>query len=159
MVTADVALQFERLAVRGDHRDLRLRIGSYRHSCDSYYLAIDESPTAARSLGANLARLLEQWSTQVDALKGTGGTAYLPYDFSDQCTAWLRVSSVDGRTAEVQAGWSSIEGWGIEPSNYVATAPEVTDFAPISNARIECALTDLTACFGSNRDALAASGQ
>ncbi|MFD6940291.1 hypothetical protein ACFWAP_29590 [Streptomyces goshikiensis] len=66
---------------------------------------------------------MAQWATQVEGLRRVGGTAYLPYDFSDQCTAWLRVSSRDGETVEVQAGWSLIEAWGIEPSNYLATGP------------------------------------
>ncbi|MFD4140305.1 hypothetical protein [Streptomyces sp. NPDC058572] len=156
-MTATVALKFERLAKKGDHSDLRMDIGAHRHACDSYYLVIDQS--ASRHLGANLARLLEQWMEQVDELRDAGGTAYLPYDFSDQCTAWLRVSSTDGRTAEVQAGWSLVEAWRIKPSNYRATAPEITDFDPIANAQIECSLDDLAACIAGNRDALAASGQ
>ncbi|MEJ8644534.1 hypothetical protein WKI68_30960 [Streptomyces sp. MS1.HAVA.3] len=157
-MAVDIALKFERVRTRGDHNDLRLTLGLYRHKCDSYYLAIDESPTAARQLGQNLARLLDQWFEQVDGLKVAGGVAYLPYDFSDQCTAWLRVSSGDGRTAEVQAGWSLIEAWGIAPSNYTATAPEVTDFDPIADARIECSLADLAATIAMNRTALAATG-
>ncbi|MCT4356294.1 hypothetical protein M5362_24510 [Streptomyces sp. Je 1-79] len=156
-MTIPVPLRFERLTKKGDHKDLWLRLGSYRHACDSYYLAIDESPTASRHLGASLARLLEQWKNQVDELKGTGGTAYLPYDFSDQCTAWLRVTSTDGSTAEVHAGWSLVEAWGIEPSNYAATAPEIKDFDPIANARIECSLEDLSQCIAMNAKAHAAS--
>ncbi|MDQ8706657.1 hypothetical protein RCO28_29905 [Streptomyces sp. LHD-70] len=157
-MTASVALRFERISPEGDHRDLRLHIGAHRHTCDSYYLAIDESPTAVQHLGSGLARLLDQWMEQVDELRGTGGIAYLPYDFSDQCTAWLRVSSADGGTADVQAGWSLVEGYGFDPSNYRATAPEITDFEPISNAQIACSLEDLSSCLVANRDALAATG-
>jgi hypothetical protein len=135
-----------------------LQIGTHRHRCDSYYLAIDESPTALRHLGASLARLLDQWIEQVDELRDAGGVAYLPYDFSDQCTAWLRVSSADGRTADIQAGWSLVEAWGIEPSNYRATAPAITDFDPIPSAQIECSLGDLSRCLVANQDALAATG-
>ncbi|MFJ2058038.1 hypothetical protein ACIOMM_19085 [Streptomyces sp. NPDC087908] len=152
-----VPLNFERLAKKGDHKDLRLHLGTYNHFCDSYYLVIDESPAASRRLGANLARLLEQWRNQVDELKGMGGTVYLPYDFSDQCTAWLRVTSADGHDAEVHAGWSLVEAWGIEPSNYVATSPEITDFEPIANARIACSLDDLSQCIAMNAEAHAAS--
>ncbi|WP_329117889.1 hypothetical protein [Streptomyces sp. NBC_01353] len=158
-MTTPVPLQFERLSKKGDHSDLRLSLGPYLHTCDSYYLVIDESPTASRRLGANLARLLEQWKDQVDELKGAGGTAYLPYDFSDQCTAWLRVTSTDGRDAEVHAGWSLVEAWGIEPSNYVATAPEITDFDPIANAQIACSLDDLSECIAMNAEAHATSRQ
>lgn len=155
---ADVALHFDRVSTRGDHNDLRLRIGSHQHTCDSYYLAIDESPTAPGGLGARLARLLEQWGAQVVKLKNGGGTVYLPYDFSDQCTAWLRVASADGQTIEIQAGWSLIEAWGIEPSNYLSTAPEVADFDPITNARTECSLAELAARIDANRATLAATG-
>ncbi|MGW2352790.1 hypothetical protein [Actinacidiphila glaucinigra] len=149
-MTTPVALRFERLAKKGAHNDLRLHIGGHRHTCDSYYLVLD-----SRHLGANLVRLLAQWIEQVDELKGTGGTAYLPYDFSDQCTAWLRVSSADGHTAAVQAGWSLVGAWGIEPSDYQATAPDITDFEPIANAQIECSLDDLATCIAINRDSFA----
>ncbi|MET9960969.1 hypothetical protein ABZ128_18265 [Streptomyces sp. NPDC006326] len=157
-MTADLALRFERISSRGAHNDLRLSIGTHRHVCDSYYFAIDQSPTAAGAgLGTKMGRLLEQWNEQVAELVGSGGIAYLPYDFSDQCTAWLRVSSPDGQTALVQAGWSRIEAWGIEPSDYADT-PEVTDFAPIDGAGIECSLLDLTACIEANRAASVATG-
>ncbi|MFD8988757.1 hypothetical protein ACFVZ4_11950 [Streptomyces goshikiensis] len=157
-MTANTALRFERIRTKGDHRDLRLRIGAYRHTCDSYYFGLDDSPAVRGGMGARLAHLLEQWAAQVEGLRRGGGTAYLPYDFSDQCTAWLRVSSRDGETVEVQAGWSLIEAWGIEPSNYLATAPEVTDFGPIAGARISCSLDDLTACIAANGIALEATG-
>ncbi|MFE6273180.1 hypothetical protein ACFVQ9_30825 [Streptomyces goshikiensis] len=68
------------------------------------------------------------------------------------------MSSRDGETVEVQAGWSLIEAWGIEPSNYLATAPEVSDFDPIAGARISCSLDDLTACISANGIALEATG-
>ncbi|MET9700665.1 hypothetical protein ABZY31_27610 [Streptomyces sp. NPDC006529] len=154
----DVDLHFDRVRTRGDHNDLRLRIGPHRQKCDSYYFALDDSPEAPGGLGPKLARLLDQWSTQVTGLTHGGGTAYLPYDFSDQCTAWLRVSSTDGQNAEVQAGWSLIEGWRIEPSDYLTTAPEVTDFDPIAGASTECSLSELVAHIEANRAALAATG-
>ncbi|MFE4650499.1 hypothetical protein [Streptomyces sp. NPDC056707] len=87
-----------------------------------------------------------------------GGTVYLPYDFSDQCTAWLRVSSSDGQTAEVQAGWSLIEGWGIYPSDYLSPARVVADFDPISGAQVVCSLIDLAARIDANRTTLEATG-
>ncbi|MEV5613573.1 hypothetical protein [Streptomyces sp. NPDC052225] len=157
-MAASLALKFERRSTKGAHSDLRLWIGPYRHRCDSYYFAIDESPTALRHLGASLARLLDQWMEQVDELRSSGGVAYLPYDFSDQCTAWLRVSSADGCAANVQAGWSLVEAWGIEPSNYRATAPEIKDFDPIPKAQIDCSMSELMQCLVLNREALAATG-
>ncbi|KOG46433.1 hypothetical protein ADK75_27110 [Streptomyces virginiae] len=58
-----------------------------------------------------------------------GDTAYLPFDFFDQCMAWLRVS-----------------------------AAQVRDFGPIPGARIQCSLGDLAAQVGANRSTLAATG-
>ncbi|MER5685496.1 hypothetical protein [Streptomyces sp. NPDC002205] len=155
---ADVALHFDRVRTQGSHDDLRLRIGPYQHRCDSYYLALDDSPTVLGGLGLKLSRLLEQWSSQVASLRDGGGTVYLPYDFSDQCTAWLRVSSSDGQTAKVQAGWSLIEGWGIYPSDYLSTAPAVADFDPIAGAQVVCSLIDLAARIDANRATLEATG-
>ncbi|MFE6072116.1 hypothetical protein [Streptomyces sp. NPDC056525] len=67
------------------------------------------------------------------------------------------MTSADGRDAEVHAGWSLVEAWGIEPSNYVATSPEITDFEPIANAQIECSLDGLSQCIAMNAEAHAAS--
>lgn len=155
MTGGRVGLWAEWLEGRGGHGDLELRIGSHRHRFDSYYLAIDDSPTARGPLGARLARLLDQWIVQVQALQGRGGTAYLPYDFSDECTAWLRVSSEDGEAARVEAGWSLIEGYGILPSDYLRTLPEITDFAPIAGARTEWRLADLLGRVAHLRDGFA----
>ncbi|MFD7947563.1 hypothetical protein [Streptomyces sp. NPDC059744] len=102
--------------------------------------------------------LLEQWSSQVASLRDGGGTVYLPYDFSDQRTAWLRVSSSDGQTAELQAGWSLIEGCGIYPSAYLSTAPAVADFDPIAGAQAVYSLMDLAARIDANRATLEATG-
>ncbi|UUN27899.1 hypothetical protein [Streptomyces sp. FIT100] len=158
-MTASVALNFEVLAENKSHDNLRLRLGSYRHTCDSFYLDVDDTTTASSDLRGNLARLLEQWRNQVDGLWGAGGTAYLPYEFSDECTGWLRVSSADGRNAAVQAGWSPVNGWSFAPSDYLATAPEITDFEPEANAQIECALDDLSQCIARNAETFTASRQ
>lgn len=70
----------------------------------------------------------------------------------------LRVSSADGRTVDIQAGWNLVEARGIEPYNYRASAPEITDFDPIPSAQIACSLSDLARCLAANRHALAATG-
>ncbi|MEV0132556.1 hypothetical protein AB0H83_29350 [Dactylosporangium sp. NPDC050688] len=146
-------IRFDRVATdRGVHNDLELRLGRYRHTADSYYLAIDDSPTAGAAVEENLARLLAQW---IDRLHGlaAGGKALLPYDFSDQCTAWLHVQSPDGRTAVVQAGWSGIEGWSFMPTN-IDQGQRPRHLQPIAEARIECRLADLVAALERNRDDL-----
>ncbi|MFE6932165.1 hypothetical protein ACFVDT_09075 [Streptomyces sp. NPDC057699] len=157
-MSTDVALHFDRVRTKGSRNDLRLCIGTYQHGCDSYYFALDDSPSVPGGLGHRLSRLLEQWSSQVADLRSGGGTAYLPYDFSDQCTAWLRVTSADGEAAEVQAGWSLVEGWGIYPSDYLSAAPAVSDFDPITGARVECSLVALAARIKDNRATLEATG-
>ncbi len=55
----------------------------------------------------------------------------------------------------VQAGWSLIEAWGIAPSDYRATTPDITDSKPIANAQIECSLVDLATHIAINRGSLA----
>lgn len=151
----DTPLRFERTTDRDVHGDLLLRLGVYRHRCDSYYLAIDESDQAGDTLVDALTRLLDQWLVQLRGL-AHGGVALLPFDFSDQCTAWLRVSTSADARAVVEAGWSNVEGWRIQASDYLATAPEITDFVPVANARIECSLEALVRSIQNERDAITA---
>jgi hypothetical protein len=146
----DVAIGLERTTDREVHGDLVLRLGTYRHTSDSYYLAVDHSPTAGATVEENLVRLLDQWIQQLRQLT-PGGTAFLPFDFSDQCTAWLRVDCSDADRAAVQAGWSAIEGWRILPSSFTDAA-EPEDFAPITNTVINCRLSDLITTLRHNRD-------
>jgi hypothetical protein len=82
------------------------------------------------------------------------GTVFLPFDFSDQCTAWLRVSSANGRSAEVSAGWSSVEGWAVMPSDFGSFANAVDDFAPIAGASVDTGMDDLVVAIATTRDAL-----
>ena len=87
-----VDLRFEYTAGQGLHCDLSVRLGTWQHVCDSYYFAIDETSTADAEVPRALVQLLEQWTDQVRSLQPTGGTAFLPFDFSDQYTGWLRVT-------------------------------------------------------------------
>ncbi|MBB5780750.1 hypothetical protein [Nonomuraea jabiensis] len=150
-----VPLRLERITDRDVHNDLILRLGAYRHVCDSYYLAVDESAQAGQNVADSLVRLLDQWGEHLQRLRLTGDTIFLPFDFSDQCTAWLRVSSPDGGQATVEAGWSSIEGWSFYPSDFTETAARVHDFKPVVNASVECDLGDLIAAVTQNREAFA----
>jgi hypothetical protein len=144
-------IRFDRVVTdSGVHEDLELRLGSFRHIADSYYLAIDDSPTAGDTVEENLARLLDQWIERLRGLSA-GAVAFLPYDFSDQCTAWLRVESADGLTATVQAGWNGIEGWSFMPTN-IAEGEQPKRLDLIAGASIECGLLDLVAALERNRD-------
>ena len=100
------------------HNDLVLRLGPDAWRADSYYLALDddmlpESEDAGKVV-AVLNRLLDQWAAAVAGLTD-GGVVFLPYDFSDQCTAWLRCR-LEGDMLHVQRGWSELEGWSFSPS-------------------------------------------
>lgn len=101
------------------HDDLVLRIGDSVWRCDSYYLALDRGLRAddedASKVQAVLRTLLEKWRTAIEDLKD-GSTAYLPYDFSDQCTAWLACELNNGELL-IRHGWADVEGWSIMPSD------------------------------------------
>jgi hypothetical protein len=139
---AEVPLSFVRDG-SGDHGDLLLTLGSYRQRCDSYYLVIDDSPGTGGDVDAALARLREQWTTQLERLRQEPGTVFLPYDFSDQYTGWLQVTCDDGRHAAIQAGWATIEGYTFPPSDFVGTAATLTAITPFDGAAVECDLDDL----------------
>lgn len=100
------------------HRDLVLRFAGQEFICDSYYLAIDDEilPQVEddRKIRAVLLRLHEQWLEAIQGLK-VGEIAFLPFDFSDQCTGWLRCTATSTGYSVVQ-GWSSQEGWSFSPS-------------------------------------------
>jgi hypothetical protein len=100
------------------HDDLVLRFGGQTWISDSYYLALDGGVMPGREdadkVRAVLKRLLEQWLTAVESL-GDGHAAYLPYDFSDQCTGWLECRR-SAETVTVSLGWASVEGWSFFPS-------------------------------------------
>ena len=107
----DFSLEFEDKGTA--HDDLVLTLGDVSWRCDSYYLALNQGVLAdqedAPKERAVLRVLLGNWRTAVARLvKGT--TAYLPYDFSDQGTAWLACELDDGDLL-LQHGWADVEGW------------------------------------------------
>ncbi len=114
---------------------LILQFGAWTHVCDEYYLALDrgiapddESPAKVRRV---LARLLEQWRAALcEAPAGTD--IFLPYDFSDQSTAWLR-GRVEEWGVTVQPGWSAVEGWSFFPSDITSHVRCLSDFEPLDD--------------------------
>src|ERR1051325_11478606 len=101
------------------HDDLLLTFGGSVWRCDSYYLGLDggvlPERTDAAKVRAVLRALLEKWRAAISGL-ANGDTAYLPYDFSDQCTAWLACELADGALL-VRHGWADVEGWSLSPSD------------------------------------------
>lgn len=100
------------------HQDVVLRFAGQEWICDSYYFAIDREllPDVEddRKIRAVLRRLHEQWLEAIEGLK-VDEVAYLPFDFSDQCTGWLRCTATSTGYS-VAKGWSSVEGWSFSPS-------------------------------------------
>ena len=72
-----VPLRLERINDRDVHDDLMLRLGTYRHVCDSYYLAVDESARAGQEVSDSLVLgVLDDGRTQIEmhfALAAHGG--------------------------------------------------------------------------------------
>lgn len=110
-MTVDVTLTFEDDG--SAHDDLVLRIGDSVWRCDSYYLLLDRGMLPdqedASKVRAVLRVLLEKWRTAIKDLTN-GETVYLPYDFSDEYSAWLACELVNGELL-IQRG--SAEGWSI----------------------------------------------
>jgi len=134
------------------HHDLVLRIGAEETWCDAYFLWCEGMSNAdsdhVHVVRAMLARLIQQWLHAVSEL-ATGKRCFLPFDFSDQCTAWLCCSLDASGMIVVQRGWSLIEGWSISISNIGAWLFDVPDFKPDGVAvRIsrEALLRSLSSC-------------
>lgn len=103
---------------RTGHNDLFLRFAGQIYICDSYYLALDGELMPDIEKGSevrvSLRRLLEQWYSAIETVP-EGGSVYLPYDFSDQYTAWLHCTR-SGDTVTIVHGHTDLEGWSISPS-------------------------------------------
>jgi hypothetical protein len=113
----DLSLRYEENGTA--HDDLVLRFAGQTRVCDTYYFALDrslraedESPDKVRAI---LRKLLEQWLIAATNLPDAG-TAFLPYDFSDQYTGWLCCHRKGDKVA-VSLGWDEVvQGWSIFPS-------------------------------------------
>jgi len=112
-----LSLRFEDRSSK--HEDVVLRLGGSWWLCDSYYFAIDQNVLPDQEDAAKvrivLRHLLDQWLFAIEQLPD-GGTAYLPYDFSDQCTSWLACTRSAGEIA-LAHGWADVEGHALCPSN------------------------------------------
>jgi len=112
------------------HGDLVLQIGDEHWRCDSYFLWCEHPKSGADHVPivqSVLAKLLGQWAAAIRALV-PGSSCFLPYDFSDQSTGWLRCSLEDSNVL-VQRGWSAIEGWSFAPSAVGELLADVPDFS------------------------------
>jgi hypothetical protein len=113
------------------HEDLVLQCGDRKWRCDSYYLLLDNAllpgqEDAASKVRAVLRRLLDQWHAAVAGL-ADGETCYLPFDFSDQSTRWLRCRA-NGVMLRIQPGWADVEGYSFPPSEVGELLRKLTGF-------------------------------
>ncbi len=115
--------------------DILLECGEYVRHVDSYYFALDpavqDQPEGQR-IRASLERLLDQWLLAVQHAQ-PGQSVFLPFEFADEYTGWLRVS-VEGDRVRCRPGWSAIAGHAVCPSNIGSHAVHVSDFDPIPDA-------------------------
>ncbi|MCG5465494.1 hypothetical protein MED01_003777 [Micromonospora sp. MED01] len=130
-----------------------LLLGTSRHEC---VLEPDEVVFDVGGPHSTRMYMLEQWIAHLHGLRTTrGGTLMLPYHFADQCSAWLRVTSPDGVTAEVQAGWSLLSEFGFDQKKFAGEGMLIKDFDPIPNARILRPLDDIIRAVTISRDHVA----
>ena len=126
------------------HDDLVLRFAGQSWVCDAYYLALDQGLFPEREdadkVRAVLLRLLERWLSAAENVID-GGTVYLPYDFSDQYTGWLRCQR-SGGVADVCRGWAEVEGWSFFPSAVGEYLTQLPGFRPDGPA-VQVPLTEL----------------
>jgi hypothetical protein len=59
------------------------------------------------------------WLDELDKLCQRPGETFLPFDFADQGSCWLRVYSGDNIEATVVAGIRSIDGISLKASDFV----------------------------------------
>ena len=138
----DLSLSFE--GNHTSHRDIVLRFAGQQWVCDSYYLAIDQNFLGGieddRKVRAVLRRLHEQWLEALQHLDG-GDVAYLPYDLSDQYSAWLRCTRTPTGYSIVR-GWSPVEGHSFSPSAVGALLHSLEGFR-VDGPALEVAAADL----------------
>lgn len=108
------------------HNDLVLRIGASARRSDSYYYQLDHAEDQPADEMRSIRELLTGWIAAVEGC-GDGEEVLLPHAFFDQCSGWLRCSR-RGESFEVVDGWSNIEGWSFNPSDFAEMAEEVADF-------------------------------
>ncbi|WP_250006805.1 hypothetical protein [Actinoplanes sp. M2I2] len=133
--------------------DLVLKLGTSRFEC---ILELDHPDFVIGGGDLDATFTLDCWLSQLDRLSsGDGPVALLPFNFSDQCTGWLRVRPARDGFVEVQAGWSNVSQYDLGPSDLTAAGLRILDFEPVRNARIERPLDDLVAAVATLRESFA----
>lgn len=111
-----------------EHRDLILRVGTWADRNDSYYFALDHPADQEPDAGGSVRAMLLGWLAAVETC-ADGEVAWLPHDFSDQHSGWLRCLR-RGDAFEIVDGWAGLEGWAFYPSHFEEAVDRLDDFAP-----------------------------
>jgi hypothetical protein len=118
------------------HDDLVVQCGHQRWVCDSYYLQLDRGMLPHREdafkVRGVLRRLIEQWRDAVAAVPD-GQVRYLPFDFSDEYTRWLRCAAA-GPLLTIQPGSATVPGYSFFPSAIGNLLEHVPGFAEDGDA-------------------------
>lgn len=137
----------------GSPWSLELKLGTSRFECNLEFDYPDYDISGGFLTGDHT---LGIWLDQLEKLSvGRGPVVLLPFDFADQCTAWLRVAQLLDGLVEVQAGWSLVGQYSLEPKDLRAPEKRIHDFEPVPNARIVRPLADIIAAVVAAREALA----
>ena len=131
--------------------ELILKLGTSRFDC---ILVPDLGNFGERSRHPGPAHTLDRWIAELERLHVGRGPAMLPFNFSDQCTGWLRVTPTHEGLVDVQAGWSSLGQYDFDTSDFLTAGRSLPDFRPVRNARIERPLVDVIAAVTACRDEL-----
>lgn len=135
---------------------LVLKLGTSRLNCN---LELDHPDFAINGGRLNATHVLDRWRTELARLSaGDLAVGLLPFNFSDECTGWLQVRPIGDGLVEVQAGWSRMGQYDLDPSDVLAVGLRVADFEPVHNARIERPLDHVVAAVEAAREGLIESG-
>ncbi|WBB52260.1 hypothetical protein [Verrucosispora sp. WMMD573] len=134
--------------VEGSRTELVLKVGTSRLQC----VLVPDDPeffTGSRYHGP--AHTLDRWICELERLPAED-RVMLPFNFSDQCTGWLRVTAIGEGLVEVQAGWSNLGEYEFDPKEFPLVARDLPDFAPVRNALVKRPLADIVAAVTASRD-------
>lgn len=115
------------------HRDMHVRIGSWKTVCDSYYLWSDPiySDDFPKKDWCVLKLLVNQWYSLVLQMKD-GESVLLPFDFSDEYIASFKVICIRNEVILSIVATKDPDGTGINPSaisNFAKSNPSLMELS------------------------------
>lgn len=133
--------------------ELTLVLGAARLRCN---LELDHEDYAINGGTLDAVHTADCWLGQLAHLSaGRGPVVLLPFDFSDQYTGWLRVAQLPDGVVQVEAGWSGVGQYSLEPADLLDPQKRIHDFNTEPGVRVELPLADLIADVTAARDVVA----